>query len=266
MVEKKSRSYIVVFDIDNTLCQSNARRIDESFIRENHPECPIIHYEEYVHIFLPYLQILFDYLIGQGARVVFFSSAPEERNTSVIPELLVSFWGSQKYEALKSVGQFDIFSKKDMRKGKERGEGNYVKDLKVVIQNEESLSDVLLVDDDRSFCAHDQKPCMQGIDLMWWHVYSDEIPQRTVYYYMNGTYYMLGLFRAYFENEKYKNIPVREGIDQIIRAETDEFYSPPRRYHLHPFLRSTIDMGLSEVKKQVPNARFYENVQNDIKL
>ena len=197
----KTRNFVVVFDIDNTLCKNIVSRENVEFASEYHPECPIIEWNGYSHLFLPHLQILFHYLLDKGGRIVFFSSAVEERNVSVIPELLTSFWGDEKYRALKSKGQFDIFSKAHTRNGIENTkEGNYVKDLRVVLRDGESLSDVILVEDDHSATASDQQPFLNIIDLFNWVLWDqgkDEDDLGFNYdFAMNSTYYMLGVFKT----------------------------------------------------------------------
>ncbi|XP_065218528.1 uncharacterized protein LOC135844298 isoform X1 [Planococcus citri] len=277
-----TRIPVVVFDIDNTLCYSwlSSEEREEKTIRKSLSECPIIvwnqHYskdgsiDRYPHVFLPHLKILFDYLLEQGVRIVFFSSGPKERNLTVIPELLMSFWGSEKFEALKAKGQFDIFSKDHMRKGRTApGEqGNYVKDLKVVVGDGETLLDAILVEDDPSFVAHDQKPCLYIIDLtdlMFSAIMDkDEIDKNKQQYSMwrgksdifclNSVYYMLGVFKTYFENENYKVLPLREGLNQLVPKKPcyGDFFEEE-----NSFVDDMINLGLSEVRKLVPDAVYY---------
>ncbi|XP_065218529.1 uncharacterized protein LOC135844298 isoform X2 [Planococcus citri] len=274
-----TRSRVVVFDIDGTLCKSNVWDKEKKIIlvRKSFPECPIIDWKprwfdgsigRYPHVFLPHLKILFDYLLQQGVRIVFFSAACKERNLTVIPELLTSFWGNEKFEALKAEGQFDIFSEEHCRKGAVRGhEGNYVKDLKVVFREGETILDVILVEDDASYVAHDQKPCLRIINLRCWRITDkdkveevDEIycdwEGKSINFCLNSVYYMLGVFKTYFGHEKYKVLPLREGLNQLLPKEAcygndDVFFAK------HSFADDMINLGLSEVQKVVPNAMYY---------
>ncbi|XP_065218630.1 uncharacterized protein LOC135844387 isoform X2 [Planococcus citri] len=280
VVTSSTRSRIVVFDIDGTLCiGSYVEEKEEEIIKKWLPECPIIVWneaEEYYgttrtvrhpHIFLPHLKILFDYLLEQDVRIVFFSANHREtRNLIVIPELLTSFWGSEKFEALKAKGQFDIFSLKHCRKRAVRGEGTYVKDLKVVLRDGETLLDVILVDDDYSFAAHDQKPFLSIIDLGLWQIKDkDEVEKnrgkcgiwrgKSSNFCLNSVYYMLGVFNTYFGNEKYKALPLREGLNQLIPEES--FKCPLDFFAKHSFADDMINLGLTEVRKLVPNAVYY---------
>lgn len=127
--------YVVVFDIDWTLCFYGERNQDKRNYgpyATKYGELPLIWWRNeengnrYQHTFLLHLQILFDYLIQRAVRVVFFSSACKERNLSVIPDLLKLFWGEEEYEALKSRGQFMIYSFDDMRTGEFSGECMYM--------------------------------------------------------------------------------------------------------------------------------------------
>lgn len=265
MQSPSSRRRVVVFDIDSTLCKSNLIGAESiEYAKMNHAECPLIEWRYYNHLFLPHLRILFDYLLKQGVRIVFFSSAGEERNVTVIPKLLTSFYGDERYETLKSEGQFAIFSDEQMRKGTHRHlrEGNYVKDLGVVIRDGESILDVILVEDDRSFVAHDQQPYLYIMDLgFYWYLsknksFFDEGPTN---FSMNSTYYMLGIFMTYFGHEKFYKLPLREGIKQILPADWENYYSS---FIKHPFSREMIDIGLLEVQKQVPDAVFYGCLQD----
>jgi hypothetical protein len=192
--------------------------------------------------------------LEQGVRIVFFSGGSEERNVSIISALLTSFWVDQKYEALKSEGQFDIFSKEDLRDSIRSLEkrGSCKKDLNVVIRDGDSLSDVILVEDDVAYTAHDQEPCIEVPNIygsFTEYADSDEA------FYRNSIYYMIGLFKTYFESEKYRKLPLREGFKRILPAEAET-----ERYNFFgtsPMVRSMIDIGLSEVSKQVSNATLY---------
>ncbi|XP_065218638.1 uncharacterized protein LOC135844387 isoform X10 [Planococcus citri] len=268
-----TRSHVVVFDIDDTLCKSDLwdEVKEEEIVRKNFPECPIINWNQRLfngsiyrtpHVFLPHLKILFDYLLEQGVRIVFFSGGAKQRNLAVIPELLTYFWGSEKFEALKAEGQFDIFSKDHLREGRTApGEGNYVKDLKVVIRDGETLLDVILVEDDRYYAAHDQKPCLYAIDLMNWRIREKEVEMhgycegKSSNFCLNSIYYMLGVFKTYFRHVEYKVLPLREGLNQLLPKEA--FENGRHFFSKHSFADDMINLGLSEVLKLVPNAKYY---------
>ncbi|XP_065218632.1 uncharacterized protein LOC135844387 isoform X4 [Planococcus citri] len=274
-----TRSRIVVFDIDNTLCYSlYLSGGEEKIIQMSFPECPIIDWNRrlyddsflrYPHVFLPHLKILFEYLLEQGVRIVFFSSGPKERNLTVIPELLTSFWGCEKFEALKAEGQFDIFSEEHRREGTSPDEGNYVKDLKVVIRDGETLLDAILVEDDYKIAAHDQKLFLYIIDLSLWSIKDKEKMRKnegrdgfwgkkTSNFPVNSVYYMLGVFKTYFGHEKYKVLPLREGLNQLLPKEAQEAHKNPCDFFAkHSFADDMINLGLSEVRKVVPDAMYY---------
>lgn len=273
MIQEKARRYVAVFDIDDALC----RVIDDTeqleLIKKYSPECPIITYThtgdrfkgDYIHSFSPYLNILFEYLIKQGARIAFFSSALKERNISVVPELLTSFWGEARYQTLKSEGQFEIFSRDNLRLGLGVGrEGNCVKDLSIVIQKDESLLDAVLIENDSSYTAYDQEPCIDVIDLF--SAYLDERRDKEENFYhfaKNSAYYIIGIFKTYFEHAKYNKLPFREGLDQILPTDRRESYS---FFKQHPFADKMIRIGLEEVQKKVPDARLYKSLDPEEQL
>ena len=267
---------IVVFDIDDAICMiGNSYELEA--IKAANPECPIVMYkceksEQYPHLFVPYLQVLFEYLIKNGARVVFFSSAVEHRNISVIPQLLVNILGEERYALLKSQGQFAIFSKQHVRPGKpwHSREGNYVKDLKTVIAEGEDLENAVLIEDQPSYVAHDQEPCISVLDCLYWKpTYTNAKDDGQGILPKNTVYYLLGLFKTYFENKDYAQMPLRKGIARI-------FPSTPAHYdYMHKvkpgplfyanhldgdnsqFIYDMICLGLDEVRKTDPEAILY---------
>ncbi|XP_065218634.1 uncharacterized protein LOC135844387 isoform X6 [Planococcus citri] len=268
-----TRSRVVVFDIENTLCYTwFLTKEQEEIIERSFPECPVIAAEsitaERPHAFLPHLKILFGYLLEQGVRIIFFASDTKKNRGAVtaLQELLALFWGSEIFEALKAEGQFDIFTEEHLSKETFRDEGNKVKDLKVVIRGSETLLDAILVEDDRNYAVHDQKPCLYIIDLMRWLITDkDEIGKnkeregfwgkKSDNFPLNSVYYMLGVFKTYFGSEKYKALPLREGLDKLLpkeaKAKSVDFFKT------HPFADCMINLGLSQVRKQVPSAMYY---------
>lgn len=258
-----TRKFVVVFDIDECLCSHNRLEGEKlKKVMQHLPECPVVVWDhitysatgqeecdKYPHTFFPFIQILFDYLLGQGARIVFFSAAVKERNEKVVAELLESFWGTKKYETLRSEGQFMTFSKDDLilrrdRDPTDKSCGQYVKDLVKVIRDGESLSDIILVDDDSSYATRDQLPL---------------IVVRNGYFLgeaLNNIYYILGLFKTYFENDEYNKLPLRGGINKMFSEQT---FEENNRYfdEKHPFSIRMINIGLLEVRKLIPEARLY---------
>ena len=227
----------------------------------SHPECP--HFtvkEDILIILLPHLRILFDYLLKQDVRIVFFSENangffvenPDTRNALIIPKLLTSFWGSEKYEALKSSGQFRIhFSDQTSYYRNQTSDyETYLKNLKSVIQDKESLSNVVLVDDASMPCNPDEEPY---IHVRGFYPGTDRDYSR-----LNSVYYMLGVFRTYFEDDKYRAMWMKDALTQILPADlgADE---AERYFDLdHTFVQRMTDLGLSAVREEVPNATLYE--------
>jgi hypothetical protein len=205
-------------------------------------------------------------LLEQGVRIVMFSAGQKSRNTAVISELLTSLWGRKKYTALKAAGQFAIFSMDDTRWGNSSNGKfyQYIKDLGVVLRDGESLSDAVLVDDDPSSAPLGQDLYLDPIiKLETWYENGDHSREEELRFCnlaKINIYYMLGVFKTYFEHEKYRKLSFKEGLNQILPAARLE----NKRRHFqsffltkHPFLRQMIDVGLSEIRKKVPNATFY---------
>lgn len=241
-----ARKYVAVFDIDNTLCSVAYSEKDLEFAKKSQPDCPVIIWKHksgnYPHVFIPYLRVLFDYLLEKGVRIAFFCTAVEERNPAVIPTLLTSFWGRKKFEALKAKGQFAMFSRDDLRPSHEGEEGMNKKDLKIVIREGESLVDTILVEDDPSYTASGQEPCLVIIDLCRWIQLKDKNNTDPV----DSVYYMIGVFKTYFENSQYNKLPLREGIKQM---------NLPDCLEGDPCVRKMIDLGSSEVQSRPKNMR-----------
>jgi hypothetical protein len=258
-LDREKSNYVIVFDIDGTLCNQVYSYKNIEKVKALHPECLIIPYlhknDTYNHIFIPYLQILMNYLITFGSRIVFFSSAIEDRNSKVITTLLEETLGKEQYQLLKYQGQFDILSKQHMRPGNdELGEyGNNIKDFTQVIKNDETLLDAILIEDQPSYAAYDQQPCISIIDVERWAV---ECGNESRYAFPKNTiYYLLGLFKTYFDNSAYRQLPLREGIGKILLQQKSEGYIGGMEQS--PFVHAMIDLGLNEVRKTYPDAIFY---------
>ena len=204
-----TRHYVVVFDIDGTLCKSRLNETGEYESGKNdNPECPLINYMpeptelkyemgamNWRHLFLPYLHILFDYLLEQGVRLVFFSSCDNERrNEFLISELLKVFWGNWKYESLKSRGQFEVFSMGDIeRANRQFTDEHGCKNLQIVVRNGESLLDAILVEDSQCWVARNQEPHIHvpDIDYAAWTWTNEDTKRRICNVSKNNIYLSL---------------------------------------------------------------------------
>ena len=88
---------VIVFDIDGVLCWyptfASRCTFKEDVVATLHPECPIIEFKDkyfcHTHVFIPYLDVLMQYLIDNGSRIAFFSAGTTMRNKTVIKRLLV---------------------------------------------------------------------------------------------------------------------------------------------------------------------------------
>ncbi|MGV2433012.1 MAG UNVERIFIED_CONTAM: hypothetical protein LVQ98_06975 [Rickettsiaceae bacterium] len=170
----------------------------------------------------------------------------------MVAELLKQILGEKTYWKLKSEGQFEIFSKHHMRKAQGMETGNYTKDLTPIIKPPESPENLILVDDDSSYIADGQKPYIPPIDLQHCDYSNNSFDYDT--FPKNAAYYLIGLFKSYFKNPKYNNLPIREAF-QIILPDRD---SPEMRdLSKSGFVHEIICEGLSEVRKTFGEAIFY---------
>lgn len=248
----------IVFDIDDCICK-NPSFLDATTIQDlapRNPECVILNYtskagDTYPHIFIPHIGFLFEYLLEHNATITFFSSAIAHRNETLIPELLKQLLGDEKYERLKAEGQFEIFSRKHMREGKYYGEGNNVKDFKDFLKEGEDINDVILVEDDKSYTAHDQKPCILTLDcLRWW----PEIESQDSKYVFskNTSYHLLGLFEEYFT--EYAGDPIRKAFTKIFPTFPIQY---EQQFSYRRFKFEKIKKGYELVQKSNPEAQIY---------
>lgn len=268
---------VIVFDIDGALAhQDTMDEKEREEVKKEHPDSPMAVFryknQEVTSFWLPYMDVLFDYLINVNARVVIFSSSIEERNVAVIDQVLTQVYGEAKYRDLKQQGQFEILSKQHLRPGdREKGEyGNFIKDFTVVVKEGEDVENAILIEDQPSYTAHDQRPCIKVLDLENWPFTKSSSPRS---FSKNGTYYLLGLFKEYFENSKYSSLPLRPGIVKIFednyekaRHITKEAFYPGEGFYQdgqdsrYDTIKSTtvwINSGLEEVKKRYPDAILY---------
>lgn len=249
---------------------------DVDTLNKQHPECKLILYplieSGYIHCFIPYLDVLFEYLINKNNRIVFFSAGPENRNISVIERLLVSLFGENNYQILKQQGQFEVFSSQHLREAiYEKGEiyNNHIKDLKIVLKENESIANTILIEDQPFYAAYDQTPCIIGIKLE--NLFNSNNKEKN--FSKNATYYLLGLFKEYFNsslnlNEKFE--PIRDWLDKFLFNNVIDFssYKYGNEYHnqgiyhhvpniLDDWAINLIVHGFNEVQKKHPNATLY---------
>ena len=252
---------MVVFSIDQTLCYDQSEfEVQAGLANVRYPpECARIWWthgetrQRFLHTFLPHLRILFDYLMERGVRIVFFSTGvTKQKNLWIMPALLKSFWGGEKYKALKTRGQFRVHSRNDLRDGDvTRNEGDFVKDLRKLVRDGESVSNAVLVDHTSVYRAHDQRAFILARTFC-----ADPDFTR-----LNSVYYVLGLFRTYFEDERYRTLPVRDALAQILPGQLWDV-DLGRELTIgypgeHPFVWKMIDVGLSAVRERMPNATLY---------
>ena len=130
---------VVVFDIDDTICKEIDRK-DIEKIKLLNLEALIAHWEGehgiYHYLCLPYLDVLFHYLISHDVRIVFFSAGIDDRNITILEQILSQSLGEDTYQKLKTTGQFEIFSAHHLTQNYNAilGEGRNIKDLEKIIK------------------------------------------------------------------------------------------------------------------------------------
>ena len=106
----------MAFDIDGTLCHhvSNAKKFEEAISKNT--DCATIT-DSYgsLYVFKPHVELLFRYLLAEGARITFFSIGVKNRNVYLMDQLLIRFYGQDRYDELVREGQFKVFYTKVVR-------------------------------------------------------------------------------------------------------------------------------------------------------
>ncbi|KAL6954112.1 hypothetical protein U1Q18_049578 [Sarracenia purpurea var. burkii] len=130
-----TRKRVAVFDFDDTLCKEihdwKTHRISEvDFVRKNHPECPTF-------------EATLKQPMVSMSRII------------TLVYLICEFYSST----------YSIEAEEERLGNSSTPDGNYVKDLRVVVRDGESLSDAVLVDDNPGFASLDQHPCLVTLSL-----------------------------------------------------------------------------------------------------
>jgi hypothetical protein len=260
---------VIVFDIDGVLCwQKDVELFNLDELEIDHSECPLVVFSwtemDYIHCFVPYLDVLIDYLINAGSRIAFFSAGPECRNNIVIERLLIKLFGEERYKELKYDGQFEVFSPKDMRESiPAHGETHThcIKDLSIVLKDNETILDSILIEDQSLYSAWDQRPCIVGLVLE--NLLYD---LKETNFSKNAVYYLLGVFTEYFNNNP-DFLPLKLWVENFFLEKNNQYsihsqiefnrqvcYVPQTT---DPWVVNLINSGLIEVQKKYPDARLF---------
>ncbi len=153
----------VVFDIDSVLTCHHSRNIKHAsfFLRKG----KILQAIKTHYIFPGVVDLIKLLFQTEDIRVSFFSSGVKERNDIFVKEILEIALGKDHYEKIKD--SVTILSRCDVtsctREESLEAErvysirpGNYQKDVSKVLREGESLENTVLIDDDSSYCAHNQ--------------------------------------------------------------------------------------------------------------
>lgn len=214
----------VVFDIDESICWRSKLEKSE-MIRSKCPECkqivqPVLG-DDYLHVFALHIEHVFIYLLRKGVRVAFFSAGVAERNESLIERYFIDLLGLKRYQKYLREGQFRVFSRQHL-KGKTTP---YTKDLSLVTMPGESTDNAILVEDDDSYAAKDQLPCLKGryVSDPWGNSYfrDEEI------FALNHAYYFLGVLDTCFEAiEKNPVLTLRAALINALKIDWFSNLSP----------------------------------------
>jgi hypothetical protein len=136
------------------------------------------------------------------------------------------------------------------------GENKATKDLRKVLKIGDNIHDIILVDDYKYFVKDNQKPFIEAINIYRWNVkYRNNSEEN---FYKNATYFLLGIFKTYFEQEEYSKYPIRKAIE--ILYQKDYVLSKNHNKELmydDSFRHKMICLGLEEIRKFHPEAVYY---------
>ena len=265
-----NKSNIVVFDIDETLCfgihasssDTSAGDIEYSY---RNPECEIVQMRypdtNSWYVFRPHFDVLLKYLLKHNTRLAFFSAGIESRNVPLIEDILKRSLSPETYHKHLAEGQFKVLSRHHMRRiipGKEKGvtvfsDGDLVKDLTPALRTGETSADAVLIDDNPTYCAHDQLMCVYTpgsmLELSETQLRVGELRVK------NNFYYFLGLFHTVFAHQQKHQQSLRQALTEVV-----QLHGSYHSQYCVPSLRFELDMtllGLAETRKTCPEAVFY---------
>lgn len=255
---------VIVFDVDDTICKPLSSYVyTEDRIKEAkrlNPETITGAWWQYHYLCLPYLGLLFNYLIDHKARIVFFSDELKEGTVALLEQIMPQYLGEERYKLLKAKGQFKIFSEKDSTPISyidqyEERRTKYIKDLNKVINGGDQRNAVL-IDGDDYHVQDSQHPFIQPLSLWDWNPFS-ELEDNFKVFTKNGAYYLFGVFKEYFEKEQYSTLQLKDGLTEVFKERNvsifKEFHTNPRNH----FIREMIHTGLEKVKEAHPEAILY---------
>jgi hypothetical protein len=225
----EDKKNVIVFDIDGTLCFGDYYIKSLSSLPNSLKNTLAVSGSQ-EHLF-PHFKFLVNYLLRQHeTRIAIFSVAEKERNIPLISEIFSHLFGAQcVYNHLIHDGQFEVFSHHQLDKYNN-------KDLTRVLRHNETLNDIILVDDNIHPAASDQRVMIQT-------------PPTS---FLTFGYYFIGLFKSYFENENYCSVSLREFMSSFI--ETNGCVPTPTE----DFSLRMIVIGLEEVRKVEPETIIWK--------
>lgn len=153
----------LVFDIDGLLACTEVTNVDHaSFFMHKGVLLTAIKTHYVFPGVIELMQLVFQ---TEGVRVSFFSSGEQQRNDIFVEKLLTRALGKDRYEKIKP--ELKILSAKDLDKSKEEqrdkqyrkykiSPGHLNKDISKVLRECDSLHQVVLIEDDKSYIAGGQ--------------------------------------------------------------------------------------------------------------
>ena len=273
---------VIAFDIDGTLCYFESRIDNYNKQIETNPECTCLYHSGGLYVFKPYVKFLINYLIHMGCRIVFFSAGicflillslyvfshftllssickgSKERNENLVSKLLSAFYSDTRKQKLLAAGQFKIFSLSDCHIIRPRCPYNnlpilFQKNLSVILEGNETIDDIILIDDRFDIVANNQEIMIHmGLFDSSRQMNSCFFPIHT-HFFKNGTYFLLGLFKTYFDTPCYNHLPVREAMKQILMtSNVDSVVKANEK-----IAGQMVSTGLHYVRLYTPEAVFY---------
>ncbi len=279
-------SKVVVFDLDGTLCSRNtvrylklAEELANQFKKFNRcSEC--ITYQTFDrkysnYFFLPYLDVLFNFLIENNFKIVFFSAGGIDRNRVVISTLLKNIFSEFKYAELKKVGHFLIYSYDDISARYKKIEHLLCEKYSV------SIDDIILIEDVCEFSHPDERPCLMVLKSYnrFDNILFTDITESlnlmindAVCYEKNFSFYFIGIFQTYLN--QYSDQKLKSGLKSLFADLADFDYETFKLVvddaneqlflGLEDFTQNKdfqfdmIDLGFREVIKSHPKASKFQ--------
>lgn len=215
-----------VFDLDGAIVvapsykpQELEKNIKEKLGNDFFHKHYIVAYEIPYYIF-PGYYALFQWLYSFGAKIFFFSSGIEARNTDLVNKIMKAAFG----EGVSGI-EYKIFSRQHcIDTSKFRGneeeiesifEGQRKKKLGGVVVPESEVPNSLLIDDDNTFMTKGEEYNFIGLRYCYQYLQENAYNQSEAFYVFHKAYYLAGLFSKILEVKDEKRVSLVEAAKYV---------------------------------------------------